>query len=374
MTTTNKETPDNSPKRSSIGTRVFSFAALCGAVAAIGYVGSTVYHIATDGFVAPIILSPDSDMVIQSKLSMNQLLAEKHRITTTKESIDEELEGAEKAIEQLKTLHEASSRGLEWTTEVTKRQSSAGYQDRRALSSQRAVLEKMISSEEMFAERMKRDMDAGLVSKMDYAREMQSLNQMKLAHIENDRARIVSDVQMSQVALTQRALRGAGDRARFATPEMLMQQDQLVRVQCEMFRLEAERRAKTSERRHIDEELAKIDELLTQLNARPIFRAIAAKTDVAFVPYTQIEGVKAGASVYDCIWGVFACKRVGRVAELLPGEAIVQDPWGSPARGQYAIMELDNSRAATAKTLRVRPSSQSIANPMTPSSERIAKK
>jgi hypothetical protein len=47
---------------------------------------------------------------------------------------------------------------------------------------------------------------------------------------------------------------------------------------------------------------------------------------------------------------------VGHIAELLPGEAVVQDPWGSPARGQYAIMDLSDAQAAQSKTLRVRPS------------------
>jgi hypothetical protein len=314
-----------------------------------------VYHLSTDGFVAPIILSPDSDMVIQSKLSMGQLQAEKHRIMSAKEGIDAELEAGEKAIAELKALHAASTRALDYTSEITQQQAAAGSQDRLALVSQRAMFERMIADEESLTARMKKDLEAGLVSRSDYARQVQSLNQMRLGAFENERARIVSNTQMGQVRLTQQALAGAKNKAGIATPEMLMQQDQLVRVTCEMLRLEAEHRSKTAERRHIDEELVKIDELLAQLNARPIFRAIEAKTNVAFVPYTQMEGVAAGASVYDCVWGIFACKRVGQVAELLPGEAVVQDPWGSPARGQYAIMDLEEGSAATSKTLRVRP-------------------
>lgn len=375
MTTTTKDTANTDPKRSSIATRLFSFGALCGAVAAIGWVGSTVYHVSTDGFVAPIILSPDSDMVIQSKLSMAQLLAEKHRIVSSKEGIEAELDAGEKAIFQLKALRESSTRALEFTTALTQQQASAGAQDRSALVGQRAMFAGMIGEEEAFTARMKKDLEAGLVSKTDFARQVQSLNQVRLASVENERARIVSDAQMSQVRLTQQALRGAGNKAGISTPEMLVQQDQLVRVTCEMLRLEAEHRGKTAERRHIEEELVKIDELLAQLNARPIFRAIEAKTDVAFIPYTQIEGVRAGVGVYDCIWGVFACKRVGQIAELLPGEAIVTDPWGTPARGQYAIMDLSDPNAATSKTLRVRPSSGPVVGLVTGSSDqRITKK
>ncbi len=359
--TTNVASAAESPKKSDVGTRLFSFVALCGVIGATGYVGNTVYRVATDGFVAPVILSPDSDMVIQSKLSMAQLLAEKMRIVSKQEALNAEIAGADKAIEQLKTLHEGASNALDWTSTLSAQQASSGRQDLQALSRQRDVLGTMIADEERFIQRMKGEMDAGLVAKSDYARELQSLKQMQIAALENDRAHIVTGAQLSQVSLTQRAIQSGRGENRFATPEMRMQQDQLVRVQCEMIRLESERRVKSGEHRHLDEELAKIDELLGQIKKRPLFRAIEADTNVAFVPYTQITGVKTGARIYDCVWGVFACHSVGTITELLPGEAIVQDPWGSPARGQYAIMNLDEPQAAQAKTLRVRPASTALA-------------
>lgn len=359
---------------SSFRTRLFSLLALCGALGAIGYVASTVYHVATDGFVAPIILSPDSDMVIQSKLSMSQLLAEKMRIVSKKDAIEAELQGAEQALEQLKTLRNASAKALEWTTVVTATQAAAGAEDRRALVHQRMMLSQMVANEESFVAQMKKDMDAGLVAKADYAREVHSLNQMRVAALDNDRAHILARTQMSQVRLTQQAMGGAAGRARISTPEMLAQQDQMVRVQCEMIRIEAERRSKLAERRNLDEELAKLEELLGQLKARPVFRALEADTNVAFVPYTQIDGVTSGAEIYECLWGVFACKSVGHVAELLPGEAVVQDPWGSPARGQFAVLALDDVKAAQAKTLRVRPSGRRVESPVPTAATRVAKK
>lgn len=357
-------------KTSSLRTRLFSFAALCGAVGAIACVGSTVYHVATDGFVAPVILSTDSDMVIQAKLSMSQLLAEKMRIVSKKDAIHAEVQGAEEALAELKTLHSAATKGLEWTTSLTATQAVAGAKDQRTLVSQRETFAQMITEQEDFLTQMKKDLDAGLVAKADFARQQQSLNQLRVAAMENDRAHIASGVQMTQVKLTQQAIDGRGQ---IATPEMLSHQDQMVRVRCEMIRLEAERRAKLAERRNLDEELAKLEELLGQLKSRPIFRAIEANTNVAFVPYTQIAGVRSGTEIYDCIWGVFACRAVGRVAELLPGEAIVQDPWGSPARGQYAIMDLDDAQAAQSKTLRVRPSSRPFV-PGTSAAPMVARK
>ena len=75
---------------------------------------------------------------------------------------------------------------------------------------------------------------------------------------------------------------------------------------------------------------------------------------MAFVPYTQIQGVEAGSTLISCAWTLFRCRTVGRVAEVLPGEVITQDPWGTMARGQYAILELSDHAAAREKVLRAR--------------------
>ena len=343
-----------STKRTFFGTRIFSLAALVAAVGGVGYVGNTAYRIATDSFVVPVVLSPDSDLVIQSKLSRAALLNEHARITGKKEEIDAELFAADSAIEQLKNLHASASKALEWTSAVTATQASAGVIDLKALDRQRDEIATMIVGQERFVSQTKLDLDAGLVSKADFAREQQTLGQMRVAAIDNERSRLMTEGQMSQVRLTRQAM--SGGHGRMSTPEMLVQQDQLVRIQCDLLKLEAERRAKTSERRQIEDEILKINELVAQLNRRPIFRAIDASTNIAFIPYSQLDGVTNGGKVYECVWGMFSCAPVGKVTEVLPGEVIVPDPWGSPARGLYAVIELDDQHAAQSKTLRVRMS------------------
>ena len=356
-TATNTTPEATAPKRTKFfGARVFSIAALLGSVCGVGYLANTGYHVATDAFVVPVVLSPDSDLVIQSRLSRAALLKERMRIVSSKEQIEGDLEAAEQAIEQLKGLQASASKSLEWTTAITQRQAFAGSSDLRALATQRSELATMVASQDAFVQKVRKDLDAGLVSKAEFVREQQALSQMRVAAIENDRARMTTQAQMSQVMLARQAMSGGRGGVRMATPEMLLQQDQLVRIQCDLLKLEAERRSKTAERRHIDEEVLKIDELIAQLNKRPIFRAIDASTNIAFIPYTQMDGVATGGKVYECKWGVFSCMPVGRVTELLPGEVIVTDPWGSPARGQYAVIDLDDQHAAQSKTLRVRPS------------------
>ncbi len=337
-----------------VKTRLFSVVALAMTACAVGFVGDSVYRIATDSFVAPIVLTPDSDLVIQSKLALGQLLAERLKLQTRRDQNDTTIAASDEAIGELRALRRESEKALDWSKAMAGKQVRTGSLDLRALDRQRAMTNDLITRQRERLDSMKKDVDAGLVAKAEYEREVQSLSQLELGLLDRERARFASELQTAQATLAQTALRGApGD---MATPEMVMHRDQIVRIGCDILKLEAEKRAAIAERGHLDEELEKLDTLVAQLKGRPVFRATEAETNVAFIPYTQIDGAVRGAPVLDCVWGVVACKKVGKLAELLPGEVVVPDPWGTPTRGQYAILDLSDPHAAQSRLLRLRPS------------------
>ena len=119
-------------------------------------------------------------------------------------------------------------------------------------------------------------------------------------------------------------------------------------------RIDSEKRAKTAQRDALVERVAQIDEMVQQIEERPLFQAMDKDLELAFVPYTQLSGVAPGAGVYSCVWGLVWCHSVGVVSDLVPGEVVQADPWGSSTRGEYAVLELADHDAARAKTLRIR--------------------
>lgn len=365
--TSEASTNAGSPKKH-LKTRLFSVLALATTVCGLGYVGSTVYRIATDAFVAPIALTPDSDLVIQSKLALGQLLAERLKTQTKREQIDATVTAADEAIGELRALKRESERSLEWTKSVSAKQVSTGTMDLGAIAKQEEMTRKLVERQRDLVEKMNRDLAAGLVAKADVEKETQALGQLEMMLVDRERAKLATELVTTQAAMAQQALR-ASSRDGLSTPEMSMQRDQIVRIQCDLLKLEAERRAALTERAHLDEELEKLDELVAGLKSRPVFRATEANTNVAFVPYTQIDGVEQDARVFDCVWGVFACKSVGKVSSVLPGEVIVPDPWGTPTRGVYALLDLSEQRAAESRVLRVRRTGVAFGAPPTPKPE-----
>ena len=137
-------------------------------------------------------------------------------------------------------------------------------------------------------------------------------------------------------------------------PELATRQEQMIRLDLEITRLKSENRSKAAQKTALADRVAKIDELAAQLKTRPAFLATQRSLDVAFVPYTQMSGVEPGAPVYSCLFGLFLCKDVGRVSDVVPGEVAMTDPWGNPSRGLYAVLNLTDRESAKSKTLRVR--------------------
>jgi hypothetical protein len=65
---------------SGVRVKVFAFEALASLAPGVSYAGHQAYRAATDSFVAPIILSPDSDVVLEGKLQEIRIAAERSHV------------------------------------------------------------------------------------------------------------------------------------------------------------------------------------------------------------------------------------------------------------------------------------------------------
>jgi len=334
---------------------------LGGVAAMLTCAGDSAYRASRDSFVAPAILSPDSDVIITGKLKLGELLLERSRVAAAIEGIGAEVIADDKGIEQLEGLRAKLDRSLQFTSEVTSNKAVAGNAELGALLRQREILTAMVSEQKKLERNAQADVEAGVISRSDYAKETQTLGQYELALVENERTTLQRETEVRETRLTQRALTLPAESP--LTPELMVREDQKIHVQLEEVHLEAEKRSKLAEKAALSERIATLDALAAQLKSRPVYKAVERRLDVAFVPYTQIDGVQAGAQVYSCTWGLFFCKQVGMVAELVAGEILLPDPWGTPQRGQYAVLDLWDRESAKAKTLRVRSGAQTTAAP-----------
>lgn len=339
------------PARSTLRTRVFSLATLVGTAAFLGWIGREVYLAITDSFCAPIILSPDNDMIVQSKLKVAEFYVEREKSVAERDAIDADITAIDASIAELEALRRTTDDALAFTSEVNAHKLAAAGVDLDALKRAHELLTKMLEEQRVNVATAKANMDAGVATKVDYERERQGLDQLELGLVENERTQAQTVALAAEARFERRSLSTPGAPM---MPERWMREEQRVRIGLELTKLQADRRTKVSERRLLVDKLGVLDGLERDLKSRPIFRAVDKSVDAAFVPYTQMGELRVGWAVYACVGGLVACKEVGVVTEIVPGEVILPDPWGNQARGQYVVLELSDRSAMMSKTLRLR--------------------
>ncbi len=348
---------DTQPGKSLTG-RVFALVLIAATVTGLSWLGTQIYYVLTDGWVAPLHLSPDSDQIQNLRLANQRYVDELSRIDAEVVRLDGEIAAIDSAITKLSSLRGNSSQMIKWQAETSRVDAAGLSATREIMRRQHALLAGLHQRQLGLVARAKTDLAAGLVDRTAVDREEQQRDQLALEMAELERQMGEARVKHKQTVSALEALRaGTGEGTAPAIgrmPEVAAGDERDARIEVEIERLHAEERGHRALRAAAVASLARQRALLAELEARPLHRAMKAATDVAFIPYTQLRSVHPGSRVLDCTWGVFACAQVGTVGEVLPGEVVTQDPWGEMARGQYAVLVLDDKTAVQERVLRVR--------------------
>jgi hypothetical protein len=338
--------------------RLASLMFLCVMAVALFHAGRAGYYLATDVQVAPFMLTPDSDAITGSRLSLTALTTEREAAGAHLEVLMEQLQVARESRERLTALHGKFAGAVGVSLERTAESERSAQQELEKLLSQKTVIEGALAEQATYIQDLDRRVESGLAHGSDAVRERSEMRRLQLLQLERERDQVAAENRARELRATRASQRGVTDRL---TADELRLEEQVLRLELEVRGLAADERGKLAELASVNAQTARLDELIAQLKQRPLYRAIAKKQTLAFVPYTQLRGVRAGASIYQCrIWSVFACEDVGRIVEVLPGEIDGVDPWGTRERGEYAVLHLTESRAITAKTLRVRDRDESL--------------
>jgi hypothetical protein len=334
------------------GTRLASLVMLLGLGTALFYTGRAGLYLATDKQIAPFMLTPDSDAITNSRLSLSALTTEREAAGAHREVLEQELAVTRESLQRLAQLRRKVQSTLGVVNAVTSHNERSSLEELQKLRDQKAVIDVALVDQNNFLADVTHRVESGLAHSTDLVREQSELRRLTLLQLQRERDEVNAQNRLHELNLQSASYASATGKV---TPEVLRLEEQLVRMELEVRRLEADERGKVAQLTAANAQIRRVDDLIAQMQKRPLYRAIAKKQTLAFVPYTQLRGMPAGASIYECkLWSTFFCELVGRISEVLPGEVEATDPWGAPARGQYAVMDLQEPRAVMAKTLRVR--------------------
>jgi hypothetical protein len=334
------------------GARLASLAVLGLVTLALFYAGRGAYYLATDGQIAPFMLTPDSDVVTGSRLSLASLSTERDNASAQREGLEQELVVTRESLERLAHLYTKFQKSLGIVHEASLLNERSSLVELQKLRDQKLVIDVALADQQSHVLDTQQRVESGLAHATELVREQAEVRRLTLLQLQRERDEVGAESRIRELHLQTLSETAASGRS---TPEVLRLEDQRVRLELELHRLQAEEHGKLAQLRAINAQAQRLDELIGHLKDRPLFRAIAKKQTLAFIPYTQLRGIDTSSSIYECkLWSMFFCQYVGHISEVLPGEIAATDPWGAPARGEYAVMELTEPRAVMAKTLRVR--------------------
>ncbi|MCA9575483.1 MAG: hypothetical protein H6726_25785 [Sandaracinaceae bacterium] len=335
-------------------TRVVSLLSLAGVLGLIAWAGTEVYLAMTDAWIAPLRLSPNDDAVMQARVRLTSQLAERDKLRAEVEFARAQAEVLDEEYARLATLLDAADGALSWSDDELGSEIRAVGDLLGRMRDERVALVDIQAREVERLERARANLSLGLVTEAEVAGAEAAVDRVALELLTLDRTVAASEVEHARWVRRRRGISATVTPEARVSPERGQHHEQRLRVSVELARINAERRRQAELVRVATNTLEATEQLLEELRERPIYRAMEARTDIAFVPYDAAEDVDEGGRVLACVWGVILCRDVGRVAELIPGEVVTEGPWGERERGRYAALLLDEADAFMERTLRVR--------------------
>jgi hypothetical protein len=184
-----------------------------------------------------------------------------------------------------------------------------------------------------------KDLAAGLITKGDAATQLAALNTAGGAY---------TDSRIAEILLTDSVL----DKTTTGTNSLDVLEKQ-AELRSEVAQLDV---AMSVAQKQLQEESRQIDRLREAIRTAkqsPYYLNASGEQRLyfAFVPYDNQTNAVAGAAVYDCYLNMIACRKVGTMAQIFPGEEQAIHPiFKTQIRGFLIQMNLNQDRADSAKS------------------------
>lgn len=313
-----------------------------------------LFFLVNDTWMAPVILSPSHDRVINLRSQLAQQAYQREKLDAEKLELEAQLRQASRAIAEqerfLTMLDEVvkSERALteEQATQLRRMQQRMG-------GAQRSLKASGGDYDEFESHLLDRHKDTRLIDKEAYTRGRYLLSQVKLTGATAQEKALDLDWRARRLEVQAESLGaflGAGGRVTTLDALELVQQAEQARM--ELAALEDRKQSLTAQLRLIDKSTARYDALLADIQQSPYLRAVEGRITIAFVPYDNLDNVDTGDAIYGCHLQLVGCTQVGTVKTVLDGEVAAKHPLDNrDVRGLMVEINVDDPDWARDATL-----------------------
>lgn len=203
-----------------------------------------------------------------------------------------------------------------------------------------AQTKQVLSQLENMQANIQKDLAAGLITRSDAATQLAALNQTADSY---------TDSRIAEVLLTDSVL----DKTTIGTSslDVLEKQSELRSEASQLdVAIQVAEKQLTEEQRQIE----RLHEAIATAKQSPYYLSATGQQRIyfAFVPYEDQSSATPGSPIYDCYLNMIACRKVGTVKQVFPGEEQATHPiFKTQIRGFLIQMDLTHPESAKSKTV-----------------------
>jgi hypothetical protein len=311
-------------------------------VVLIGYIATSAFYFVSSSWIQPMVVSPTDERVLQLKSELAEQASVRDKIAV-------DLQHTDRFIAAQQDFQTEFVKAVQ--ADLAERKSSLGRVAQLARQ-YRGERSRIRSSNDDFArmskEEISREYKAGLVNRDGLLNG--AYQQGQIANSNLSLAERQAEFENRAASLEKESAALEGVLSKKANAGVLSYEVLKIKRDYDTSRLETAKA--TEERKALQDSLERHDAILKSIRQSPQLRAADRKADVAFVPYSNFDGLKVGTPVYACAIEMLICHEAGKVQAILPGEVTSKHPnREKQLRGQMVELALDDADAAEENVL-----------------------
>ncbi len=365
--------------------RVSAFLLLISILAGVTYTSVSCYWALSDSWVAPYHLTSDANEVIEAHLKVQQHMDKIQSLKSRVSVIKDTLNSKRVLFGELTKLQNKLVQSLNWSVPRFLDYKELLTKHTELLRKNEKLSSAVNSIQELVQKELNAEFQAGMLSRAEFEKQKLAINQLKILQNDNEIKRSMTEFNALEASASfegwtqekrevekftqntfapgkfarelgslSQQLVEAKPNEKILPPQILKDETEILNVSSNLVNVYSEIRSLEEELKNADDNIKSLEVLALQIKKQPAYQALFKTADVAFVPYTQLKAIQSGDRVLQCAYGVFFCKDVGSVVEILPGEVKAIDTWGEYDRGQYALLQLNDEQAFKKHVLRIR--------------------
>jgi hypothetical protein len=311
--------------------KVAGFVALASIVIAMAsYLAASGFFALSREWIVPEILGPEHDRVrsesmrhLEQKYQLSKLEMEKSEIDSQLNYLDQAIASkADLERAMIVAIQDSKARRISLSSKLSARIGSLENSAPAALKAFDALRKAELKA-------LADAGDAQLLGRNEILERKNMIDQIEMSSIE--RIRKITEMRQQMPSFGQ-------------SLDTLRENRELLDLQLEKIQLESKRKPLGETVHNIQALIDSYQHSITLLEQSPFVQATNKSVTVALVPYENLRNVSNGSPIYGCYLMFIACRRVGTVERLVPGEVTGVQPFtGRQFRGQYLQISFRNA-------------------------------